>query len=608
MIAHELEMMYNDWIEIQLIQDKQYKCICKCGNEEEHSTEDLMYDKTRSCTECLHKNNSEKQREKLEGNIYGKWLVKNYIGNRKYRCLCLGCNTEYEVSAPELKRGKTKQCKRCAGVELKDLTGKKFGCYEVIEYAGNHYWKCRCTSCGKIKNVTSQHLTLQRNSKCISCSNKVNGSKLLEKSISDLVGKQIWNLEVTGYNYASNKYICMCMCENKTILEVSRSNIQSGKVKSCGCLTNTLKNNTMIERYGDIASKRIGNPRSVKDICELMDKKSFIERCNRLSDKLGRVPNSLDIANEFDITTSIALKYAHLYNVDVDTDTGSYSVNEEEIASLIVNNPIIKHDRKIIYPQELDIVIPNRNTAIEVNGSYWHSSLFTDKYYHQNKSTECFKKGIHLIHIFEHEWNNQNTRDKLIKIIRNIDGTKLTKVRASDTEVCNISAQDTKDFLDKYHLQNNVYSEIRLALQYKGITVAVMTFGKPRFNSNYQYELIRYCANLDYIVYGAASKLFKFFIDNYNPESVITYCDISKFNGNTYKSLGFNEEKLTEPNYIWVNSKLQTMTRYQTQKHKLVEAGLGTNNQTEVEIMEALGYFKVYDCGNRVFTWDSKSN
>ena len=49
------------------------------------------------------------------------------------------------------------------------------------------------------------------------------------------------------------------------------------------------------------------------------------------------------------------------------------------------------------------------------------------------------------------------------------------------------------------------------------------------------------------------------------------------------------------------------LSRYQTQKHKLVKIGYGTSAQTEDEIMESHNYLKVYDSGNYVYTFDKES-
>ena len=133
-----------------------------------------------------------------------------------------------------------------------------------------------------------------------------------------------------------------------------------------------------------------------------------------------------------------------------------------------------------------------------------------------------------------------------------------------------------------------------------------MTFGKPRFNNNYQYELYRLCWKDNIRVIGGLEKLFKYFIDNFDVDSVVTYCDISKFNGNSYTKIGFKtcEDSITLPNYVWVNIYNNDIkTRYQTQKHKLIEQGLGTESETEAEIMHNLDYYRIYDSGNIKLYW-----
>ena len=46
------------------------------------------------------------------------------------------------------------------------------------------------------------------------------------------------------------------------------------------------------------------------------------------------------------------------------------------------------------------------------------------------------------------------------------------------------------------------------------------------------------------------------------------------------------------------------LSKYQIQKHKLIELNLGTEDQTETEIMESNDYYKVYDCGNLVLEYN----
>ena len=91
-------------------------------------------------------------------------------------------------------------------------------------------------------------------------------------------------------------------------------------------------------------------------------------------------------------------------------------------------------------------------------------------------------------------------------------------------------------------------------------------------------------------------------VNKYNPKSILTYVNLTKFSGDVYRNIGFHvvaSNPITEPNYVWVDShSTQVFTRYQTQKHKLIEKGWGNNNQTEDEIMTEKGYLKIYDSGN----------
>ena len=71
-------------------------------------------------------------------------------------------------------------------------------------------------------------------------------------------------------------------------------------------------------------------------------------------------------------------------------------------------------------------------------------------------------------------------------------------------------------------------------LYYNNELVSMMTFGNPRYTKKVQYELIRYCSSRTIV--GGANKLFNYFIQNYQPQSIVSYCDTSKFEGAVYKN------------------------------------------------------------------------
>ena len=113
------------------------------------------------------------------------------------------------------------------------------------------------------------------------------------------------------------------------------------------------------------------------------------------------------------------------------------------------------------------------------------------------------------------------------------------------------------------------------------------------------------CWKFGISVVGGFSKLFRYFIYNFDAESVLSYVDFSKFNGNSYLKAGFKFDGITVPNYVWVkNGHLTTvLSRYQTMKSSLIAKGWGTESNTEDEMMIGHGFIKIYNCGNKKYTY-----
>ena len=95
----------------------------------------------------------------------------------------------------------------------------------------------------------------------------------------------------------------------------------------------------------------------------------------------------------------------------------SYSLKEKELIDFCKHYflNLECHNRTLIKPLELDIVIEELKLAIEFNGSYWHDVNHVSSGYHLNKVIKCNEKGYRLIHIWEDEWN-ELTKQKLIDI------------------------------------------------------------------------------------------------------------------------------------------------------------------------------------------------
>lgn len=70
------------------------------------------------------------------------------------------------------------------------------------------------------------------------------------------------------------------------------------------------------------------------------------------------------------------------------------------LESLGFNN--LQRNTKDVMGEEIDIIVPELNLAIELNGIYWHTRKFiTDEYKHQNKSLEILDAGYSFLAIWE---------------------------------------------------------------------------------------------------------------------------------------------------------------------------------------------------------------
>lgn len=296
-----------------------------------------------------------------------------------------------------------------------------------------------------------------------------------------------------------------------------------------------------------------------------------------------------------------------------------YSNMESEILDVLKNISedikIIHNDRKQIAPYELDFFLPDYNIAIECNPTFTHNSTikpFTESEiisykYHQMKSKLCEEKGIFLFHIFGYEWSNK--KDVIISMLRNLLGQNEYKIYARNTQIKEVSGSEAIIFLNQNHRQGYTQSSIRLGLYYNDELISLMTFGKMRDTlgrklNDYKnsLELVRFCNRLNTTVVGGASKLFKYFLEKYNPDNVISFSDRAHTKGTLYSLLGFKPISYSEPNYIWVDFNTDAFyTRSNCRKSNLRKLfnddSIDIENLTEKQIMVSKGYVQVFDSG-----------
>jgi len=126
-----------------------------------------------------------------------------------------------------------------------------------------------------------------------------------------------------------------------------------------------------------------------------------------------------------------------------------------------------------------------------------------------------------------------------------------------------------------------------------------MTFGKTRFSKKYEYEMIRFCNKKFISIVGGASKLYKYFVRNYKPKSVVSYADRRYSNGSLYKQLEFEFSHYSNPNFWYFKNKNKLYSRIKFQKHKQSKLLENFDKDKSASInMKNNGYLCIFDCGN----------
>ena len=451
-------------------------------------------------------------------------------------------------------------------------------------------------------------------------------------------------LKKYGHEYFNNNEIAKQTKLNKYGTLDFSDKAKQTKLKKYGTLNvNDKSNQTKLKKYGSLDFSKKANETKIKKYgtCDFTDKtrKTTIEKYGsyskillkksfkRLEEKYSSIVKFLFSENEY-VGVNEYKKYQfeclRCSNIFVDDMcngsspicricnpiTSNISNEEKEILSYIktiYDGEIIENDRNTLSGQEIDILIPRLNLGIEYNGIYWHSELVggKNKHYHLNKTKLSLDKNIQLMHIWDWEWQ---CKQDIIKSILLSKIGKSNRIFARKCEIKQVINDEKSMFLNNNHIQGNDTSSIRLGLYHNDVLVSLMTFVKSRYDKKYQYELSRYCNILNTNVIGGASKLFNYFIKNYDVNSIVTYSDRRLFTGNLYKQIDMSFLDNTPSGYHYFHkNKGVPIERTHFQKHKLKKKLEKFDiNLSEWQNMQINGYDRIWDCGHMKFNWNRK--
>jgi len=263
---------------------------------------------------------------------------------------------------------------------------------------------------------------------------------------------------------------------------------------------------------------------------------------------------------------------------------------------------VIRRDRSVLGRRELDIILPDKNIAIEYNGAIWHSERFhkNPRYHMADKTNDCSLKGLRLLNVMDYE-----KESTVIKTIKYICGFGVKSVYGRHCSISKESMNTVEKFVEDNHLQGCVRGGLYYTLRYKGNIVAVMIFSRVTSERGSRekdrYELRRFCSSMR--VVGGASKLLKAFLrDTPQCKTVISYSDNKWFTGCMYEKLGFKFAKNVPQDYKYIDGNgrvVKHKNNFKRSSLRKLEGFAFNEAESEIENCHNNNWWRVWDCGKK---------
>lgn len=348
---------------------------------------------------------------------------------------------------------------------------------------------------------------------------------------------------------------------------------------------------TNIKKYGGVNKKRgeLLKRNNVNSEKELFNKLvTFLESNNTHC-------NSELAKNEFGTAGVVLTRLLNKFGrKDLLWKENSTSRQELEIydylLTLLPKKDIVRNSRAVITPLELDFYLPKHKIAIEFNGLYWHSTEHKEKDYHFKKRELCEKQGIILIQIHEDEW------DQKLEIVKSLIKSKLglnsTKIFARKTQVRKVENREANKFLEQNHLMGKFISCKFIGLYFEDSLVALLGYKSTKDGG---IDISRFCNKCDTQVVGGLSRLIsRLRILEDNCRYIQSWVDLRYGTGYSLKRLGFTMNKVTQ-GWGWTDFK-NVFNRLKCR------ANMDIRGLSEAEYADELGWVKIYDAGQALFT------
>ena len=277
----------------------------------------------------------------------------------------------------------------------------------------------------------------------------------------------------------------------------------------------------------------------------------------------------------------------------------SPSALEDEVCAYVtgldIPGGVLRRERGVIAPKELDLYLPAQRVGIEVHGLYWHSeSSGKGRDYHAEKLRSCREAGIRLIQVWEDDWRDRR------EVVKNMLAVKLGRdirpsVGARTTTAHPVEGNVAAEFLRAHHIQGAVRGTFYDGLFAGDRLVAVLVTTRR----GQRYQIDRYATSDP--VPGGFGKLLSVLcrrIAASGGGTVVTFSDNEISDGELYRRAGFTRESELRPDYKYgVKGTRQHKFGYRLKRFRTDPELKYQDGLTERELAELNGLPRVWDSG-----------
>jgi hypothetical protein len=558
---------------------KKVLCRCDCGREKEISIRKMVSHHTSTCGRCNEISESE-----MSIRRFGKLRIQNPVNikpgsNRLVEWVC-DCGNVVKRSPNTVISGKTGSCGACNLIQKDAVSKMTFGKLRIAEpqdvnpgSAKKILWNCECGN-QVLAHIKSVVRGLRKS--CSKC-NRIKAQDLATKTFGRL---QIVNpIDLTTGSTANVEWKCRC----GNITRTTAHRVLRSHTTSCGRCSERIQDLYKQNRQAIRSLKTPIRPDQIP--WDFIRPLQVIEKVSPFFRALCPICDR-EYGPRWD-----AIRLGH--GLTCGCVTSRVSSGQTEIIEFLKNITEVVPEFKIgrhVY----DILIPGAQLLVEYNGLYWHSRPDSKKR-DIAKYKNAIRNGYRFISIMEDEWANK--KQVFHNLLKNrIRKSNSRSIRLNRCQIRAIQYKEASAFLNQYHYLGSARARFYYGCYSGDRLLAVMTISTPTRLSRYQYEITRQASHPEFRVHGVWSKMFRVFLGEHSPDSVVTFSDNRLFGGEVYRSMGFMESGSVPPDYWWTRGR----KRFNKSGLRKPEGETKTENQLRTE----QGYSKIWDLGKKRWVYN----